>query len=77
LRYLYVLARGLLPEGSPEAPRSRIGRYVFGATVLSFAASFWPVVHHELLALLATGLVVWSFSRSFAYSWRASQKRVA
>jgi phosphatidylglycerophosphate synthase len=71
LRYLYVLGCALIPGEAREAPRSRVGRHAFALMALSFAASFWPLPHHEWLALFATTLIACSFGRSFAYSLRS------
>jgi phosphatidylglycerophosphate synthase len=71
LRYLYVLALVLLPR-MQEAPRSRIGRYAFGAMVISFVASLWPIEPwHRPLALGASLLILLSFARSVPLSRRS------
>ena len=67
LRYAYVFAGALVPEGG-EAPRTRFGRYAFAsslcaltiALLLSPPASVW-------LAALGTGILAWSFGRSFVW----------
>jgi len=70
LRYAYVAAVALLPEGRGEAPRSLLGRSVFAVVVLAFAVSAWPLgAQHALLAAAATVLVVLSFARSALFTW--------
>jgi len=65
LRYVYALALIWLPERDGEAPRSRIGRFVFSLFAVSMVVSLWPVEPlHRPLEVLATVFVVWSFARS-------------
>lgn len=70
LRYLYALLL-LLPWAKGEAPRSRWGRYVFAAMIVSFVLSFWPLEPwHRPLSVIATTMIVASFSHSFYWSCR-------
>jgi phosphatidylglycerophosphate synthase len=69
LRYLYVLVLPLLPA-SGEAPRSRLGRYVFSVIVLSFVASLAGLPLHREVALGAVGLLCYSFARSVYWSFQ-------
>lgn len=70
LRYAYVLALWLAPGRAAEAPRTRLGRYVFSLSVSAYALSLWPFADSgSLLSGLATGLLCYSFARSFRASF--------
>jgi phosphatidylglycerophosphate synthase len=72
LRYLYVLTLFVLRREHAEAPRSRLGRYLFGLIVLAFTAACWPAQRiSQPLAAAATLLLSYSFARSFYWSLRA------
>jgi phosphatidylglycerophosphate synthase len=71
IRYIYAALIAWLPGTHREAPRSRIGRYVFSVLVLSFAASMWPLEPIQTpLAWLATLLILYSFAHSFYWSFK-------
>jgi phosphatidylglycerophosphate synthase len=70
LRYAYVLVLAVLPQGGREAPRSRLGRYVFAVLMLSFIASLALLPGHRWLALGAVLLLCVSFARSMYWSVR-------
>ena len=69
LRYAYVLVLwGAKTEGR-EAPRSRVGRYVFALMVVALFASLWPLepIHTPLIAC-ASAAIAASFGRSLCWS---------
>jgi hypothetical protein len=73
IRYVYAGLIAWLPGTRREAPRSRIGRYVFSVLVLSFGVSMWPIEPMKApLAWLATLLILYSFGRSFYWSFRSA-----
>lgn len=71
LRYGYVLALAMFAALRREAPRSKLGRYIFSLMMVSLIASLWPLPYHAPLALVASLAIVASFARSIAWSLRA------
>lgn len=70
LRYLYVLSLYVARVRGAEAPRTRLGRYVFALSVGAYTASLWPLAAvGGLLSALATALLCYSFARSFRASF--------
>jgi phosphatidylglycerophosphate synthase len=81
LRYAYVIATALVPSRG-EAPPSRFGRYAFSVslTALTLALCFLPArvpapfdaapTLATWLAALGTGVLAWSFARSFYWAFR-------
>jgi phosphatidylglycerophosphate synthase len=71
LRYAYVIATSLF-RSRGEAPPSRFGRYAFS---LSLTALTLALVAGDGrangLALFATGVLAWSFGRSFYWAFGA------
>jgi phosphatidylglycerophosphate synthase len=75
LRYSYVLTLFLARRAHREAPRSRLGRYVFGLVVTAFTLAFWPAqAISQPLTAAATSLLTYSFARSFYWSLRGTQR---
>lgn len=71
LRYAYVLALAALHRSDAEAPRTRLGRYVFLIVALSLVLSLWPIPYLRVpLAAAALGLLLGSFAHSFTWSLR-------
>jgi phosphatidylglycerophosphate synthase len=71
-RYVYTAVVAIVPSLG-EAPRTRLGRYVFAALMLCLAGAFLPVpTLPSLLAALGTTLVSISFLHSLAHSSRAA-----
>ncbi len=68
LRYLYALSAAY--AGGREAPRSRLGRYVFAVLVLALSASLAGLPGQRALAGGAVLLLCVSFARSFYFSLR-------
>lgn len=69
LRYLYVLA-SWLPGARGQAPRSRFGRYAFATALTALTlALLLRGVPAVLLAALGNGVLLWSFGRSFWWSF--------
>jgi phosphatidylglycerophosphate synthase len=74
LRYFYVLAIAIVPEGRGEAPRSRIGRWGFGILTTSMALSLWPLEPwHRPITAIATLLITCSFGHSLVWSLRRAR----
>lgn len=70
LRFVYVLARALIPARRPDAVRSRFGRFAFTGLALGlFFAFALPGVIGFSAALAGTVLVIASFARSFYTSY--------
>jgi phosphatidylglycerophosphate synthase len=70
LRYAYVIMTSLV-ETRGEAPRSRFGRYAFGAALSALTLALLAEgPRSSLLAALGTLILVWSFGRSFAWALR-------
>jgi phosphatidylglycerophosphate synthase len=70
LRYVYVLARALIPARRPDVTRSRFGRFAFTGLALGlFFAFALPGVIGFSAALLGTVLVTVSFAQSFYRSY--------
>lgn len=68
LRPVYVLVVFASRRPAAEAPRTRLGRYVFAISVVCLMLSFWPPQLERFSALLAasaTLLLCYSFGRSF------------
>jgi phosphatidylglycerophosphate synthase len=76
LRYAYVVSLHLSGVGEREAPRTRLGRYVFGLSIGGYTLSLWPFsgTGAIVLSAAATALLCYSFSRSFLWTF-ALQKR--
>jgi phosphatidylglycerophosphate synthase len=76
LRYAYVLALYFTRVREAEAPRTRLGRYVFGLSVGGYTLSLWPLsgVLALLFSGLATALLCYSFSRSFHWTFAPSKR---
>jgi phosphatidylglycerophosphate synthase len=78
LRYVYVLGVACLPGGGAEPPASRFGRYAFSVFAVSMMVSLWPIEPvYAPLAVLATLLIVWSFTRGLSWSLRHSSPVVS
>lgn len=77
LRYAYVLALHLTGVSEREAPRTRLGRYVFGLSVGGYTLSLWPFSGTGAIVLsgAATALLCYSFSRSFLWTFAPSAAR--
>jgi hypothetical protein len=76
LRFVYVLS--LFFTGVPEAhaPRTTLGRYVFGLSVGGYTLSLWPFESAAgVLSSLATGLLCYSFAGSFRWTFAPSRRR--
>jgi phosphatidylglycerophosphate synthase len=70
LRYLYVLARALVPVRRPDVPRSHFGRLAFTGLALGLFFLFaLPGVIGQSCAFLGSVLVVVSFARSFRHAY--------
>jgi phosphatidylglycerophosphate synthase len=70
LRYAFVLATWAVPCRG-EAPRSRLARYAFAASLAGYGAALLvPLPLAPLAALLGTLVLVASFGRSFWWSFR-------
>jgi phosphatidylglycerophosphate synthase len=66
LRFVYALSLYFTRVREGEAPRSRLGRYVFGLGVGGYTLSLWPFADAGVvLSGLATALLCYSFARSF------------
>lgn len=75
LRYAYVLSLHCARIEGAEAPRTRLGRYVFGLSVSGYMLSLWPLAELAwLLSGAATGLLLYSFSRSFRASFAGTPR---
>jgi phosphatidylglycerophosphate synthase len=46
LRYGYVLALAMFAALRRDAPRSKLGRYIFSLMMVSLIASLWPLPYH-------------------------------
>ena len=66
LRPVYVLVLHWSRQPNAEAPRSRLGRYVFAISVVCLTLSLCLERLSWLFAAAATGLLCYSFGRSFA-----------
>ena len=77
LRYVYVLTLHLTGMHEREAPRSRLGRYVFGLSIGGYTLSLWPFSGTGALLLsgAATLLLCYSFSRGFLWTLRAHRNQ--
>jgi phosphatidylglycerophosphate synthase len=74
LRYLYVLARTMIPARRPDVARSRFGRFAFTGLALGlFFAFALPGVIGFSTALAGTVLVTASFAQSFYTSYAPSR----
>lgn len=74
LRFVYVLSLYVTRVSEIEAPRTTLGRYVFGLSVGGYTLSLWPfAAAGAALSGLATLLLCYSFSRSF--HWTFSPRR--
>lgn len=70
LRVAYVLSLYLTRVRETEAPRTPLGRYVFGLSIGGYTLSLWPFASAAvLLSGLATALLCYSFSRSFRWTF--------
>jgi phosphatidylglycerophosphate synthase len=70
LRYLYVVTLALVPARGGEMPRTRLGRYAFAALMMGLISALaLPGPLGRLCALLGSAAVVWSFGRSFYWSY--------
>jgi len=75
LRYAYVLSLFFARSEGAEAPRTRLGRYVFGLSVSGYMLSLWPFAAVAwLFSGIATGLLIYSFSRSFRASFAGNAR---
>jgi len=75
LRYAYVLSLYFARIEGAEAPRTRLGRYVFGLSVSGYMLSLWPFASvGGLFSGAATGLLLYSFSRSFRASFAGAAR---
>jgi phosphatidylglycerophosphate synthase len=77
LRYAYVLSLHLSGVREREAPRTRLGRYVFGLSIGGYTLSLWPFsgVAALVLCAAATALLCYSFSRSFLWTFAPRRKQ--
>ena len=74
LRYVYVLARAMIPAQRPDVARSRFGRFAFTGLALGlFFAFALPGIIGFSAALAGTVLVTASFARSFYTSYVPSR----
>jgi phosphatidylglycerophosphate synthase len=74
LRFVYVLSLYATRVSEVEAPRTTLGRYVFGLSVGGYTLSLWPFAGAGFaLSGLATLLLCYSFARSF--HWTFSPRR--
>jgi phosphatidylglycerophosphate synthase len=70
LRFVYVLSLYFTRVSETEAPRTTLGRYVFGLSASGYMLSLWPFASlGVLLSGLATALLCYSFSRSFRWTF--------
>jgi phosphatidylglycerophosphate synthase len=74
LRYAYSLATTLFPSRG-EAPRTRLGRYAFAASLGCLTVALVvPAALCVGLAALGTAILLWSFGRSFWWAFAAQTK---
>jgi phosphatidylglycerophosphate synthase len=72
LRYAYVIATRLFASRG-EAPPSRFGRYAFSLALTALTLALLPAPPlARALSLLGTGVLVWSFGRSFYWAFRGA-----
>ncbi len=73
LRYVYVITTGVFPSRG-EAPPSRFGRYAFSISLTALTLALLPGLELARgLALFGTGVLSWSFGRSFYWAFRAAR----
>jgi phosphatidylglycerophosphate synthase len=78
LRFLYVLSLYFTRVSEVEAPRTALGRYVFGLSVGGYTLSLWPFAAAGFaLSGLATLLLCYSFSRSFRWTFSARRRQTS
>jgi phosphatidylglycerophosphate synthase len=78
LRYLYVLTLAALGERDDDAPRTQLGRSVFGIVAASSIVALWPVPGLAVpFAICATLALAYSFGRSLAWVLRTRAERTA
>jgi phosphatidylglycerophosphate synthase len=76
LRYVYVLCLDLLPSTRGDMPRSKLARRAFVALITGLGLAFLlPRPYGTLAAALGTALVLYSFGRSFWWSYGAVSNR--
>jgi phosphatidylglycerophosphate synthase len=76
LRFMYVLSLYITRVSEVEAPRSTLGRYVFGLSVGGYTLSLWPfAAAGSALSGLSTLLLCYSFSRSFHWTFSARRRQ--
>ena len=77
LRFAYMLSLHFSRVSDAEAPRTMLGRYVFGLSVSGYTLSLWPfAAAGSALSGVATLLLCYSFSRSFQWIF-SPQRRLA
>jgi phosphatidylglycerophosphate synthase len=72
LRYAYVITTRIFPSRG-EAPPSRFGRYAFAVSLTALTAGLLaepPLA--RALSLFGTGVLLWSFGRSFYWAFRGA-----
>lgn len=76
LRFVYVLSLYFTRVSEREAPRTTLGRYVFGLSVGGYTLSLWPfAAAGSALSGLATLLLCYSFARSFHWTFSPGRQK--
>jgi len=76
LRFVYVLSLYFTRVSEVEAPRTALGRYVFGLSVGGYTLSLWPFAAAGFaLSGLATLLLCYSFARSFHWTYSPERQK--
>ena len=77
LRFVYVLSLYFTRVSEVEAPRTTLGRYVFGLSVGGYTLSLWPFAAAGFaLSGFATLLLCYSFSRSFHWTFSPGRQKL-